>query len=428
MEKTGGKIIYSRGGALYLYRGRNYNYKTRPRFPLMLWKPAAPVYPPLIKKVPDGLTLEEVMEMRKKGRKLIPICKLGKNGVYSNLVKHVREAFEECELVRINCQGMNGSDFRKIGAKLKDLVPCVLISFESEHILLWRGRDWKSSLAYIERNLEGAKARGTNEATLVAPSIEQEALGEDTLTSVDSGGLSIGGTEDPDPTIAEKFVSVNVDSLTAMMHESDSIPYDMEAIKSDDQKMHTATTREDSESWSAMSGGESEIESGYEYSDFDEAESMEQSRFDAIAATGNSETNLVYTSEASQALNKPTSNITDGVLQLLKQAVENGSAIVLDDSSLDADIVYQRAVAFSQSAPPAPIFRHEQRKKVVVDKGEEQTSRELEVKEEEAAVLVEVENGKKKDSKTKKKKNFGEYNFSSPQGSLGVDELAKLLA
>lgn len=293
---------------------------------------------------------------------------------------------------------------------------------------MWRGRDWKSSLAYIERNLEGAKARGTNEATLVAPSIEQEALGEDTLTSVDSGGLSIGGTEDPDPTIAEKFVSVNVDSLTAMMHESDSIPYDMEAIKSDDQKMHTATTREDSESWSAMSGGESEIESGYEYSDFDEAESMEQSRFDAIAATGNSETNLVYTSEASQALNKPTSNITDGVLQLLKQAVENGSAIVLDDSSLDADIVYQRAVAFSQSAPPAPIFRHEQRKKVVVDKGEEQTSRELEVKEEEAAVLVEVENGKKKDSKTKKKKNFGEYNFSSPQGSLGVDELAKLLA
>lgn len=44
---------------------------------------------------------------------------IGKNGVYHNLVKHVREAFEECELVRINCQGMNGSDYRKIGAKLK---------------------------------------------------------------------------------------------------------------------------------------------------------------------------------------------------------------------------------------------------------------------------------------------------------------------
>lgn len=39
--------------------------------------------------------------------------------MYRDLVRNVREAFEECELVRINCQGMNGSDFRKIGAKLR---------------------------------------------------------------------------------------------------------------------------------------------------------------------------------------------------------------------------------------------------------------------------------------------------------------------
>lgn len=42
-----------------------------------------------------------------------------KNGVYCDLVKNVREAFEACELVRISCQGLNGSDYRKIGAKLK---------------------------------------------------------------------------------------------------------------------------------------------------------------------------------------------------------------------------------------------------------------------------------------------------------------------
>lgn len=76
-ERTGGKIIYSKGGVLYLFRGRNYNYKTRPRFPLMLWKPVTPVYPRLIKRVPEGLTLEEATEMRRKGRMLIPICKLG---------------------------------------------------------------------------------------------------------------------------------------------------------------------------------------------------------------------------------------------------------------------------------------------------------------------------------------------------------------
>lgn len=43
----------------------------------------------------------------------------GKNGVYSDLVNNVKEAFEACDLVRINCEGMNGSDYRKIGAKLK---------------------------------------------------------------------------------------------------------------------------------------------------------------------------------------------------------------------------------------------------------------------------------------------------------------------
>lgn len=71
-------MIYRRGGVLFLFRGRNYNHRTRPRFPLMLWKPVAPVYPRLIQQVPEGLTLQEATEMRRKGRELMPICKLGK--------------------------------------------------------------------------------------------------------------------------------------------------------------------------------------------------------------------------------------------------------------------------------------------------------------------------------------------------------------
>lgn len=31
-------------------------------------------------------------------------------------------------------------------------MPCVLLSFEFEHILIWRGRDWKSSLHIIGSN------------------------------------------------------------------------------------------------------------------------------------------------------------------------------------------------------------------------------------------------------------------------------------
>lgn len=141
-EKTGGKIIHRVGGVVYLYRGRNYNCKNRPTFPVMLWKPATPLYPKLIERAPAGLTIEEADALRKKGRRLLPICKLGKNGVYFNLVKDVREAFEVCELVRINCQGMKPSDYKRIGAKLKELVPCVLLSFDKEHLLMWRGKEY----------------------------------------------------------------------------------------------------------------------------------------------------------------------------------------------------------------------------------------------------------------------------------------------
>uniref|UniRef100_A0A1D1XMH9 CRS2-associated factor 2, chloroplastic n=1 Tax=Anthurium amnicola TaxID=1678845 RepID=A0A1D1XMH9_9ARAE len=67
-----------------------------------------------------------------------------KNGIYINLVRNARDAFEESPLVKINCQGLHASDYKKIGAKLKELVPCVLLSFDQEQILMWRGRDWKS--------------------------------------------------------------------------------------------------------------------------------------------------------------------------------------------------------------------------------------------------------------------------------------------
>ncbi|CAA7036007.1 unnamed protein product [Microthlaspi erraticum] len=143
-EKTGGEIIHRVGGVIYLFRGRNYNYRTRPQYPVMLWKPAAPVYPKLIQEVPEGLTIEEAHEFRVKGKSLRPICKLSKNGVYVSLVKDVKDAFELSPLVKVDCPGLEPSDYKKIGAKLKELVPCVLLSFDDEQILMWRGRDWKS--------------------------------------------------------------------------------------------------------------------------------------------------------------------------------------------------------------------------------------------------------------------------------------------
>lgn len=44
---------------------------------------------------------------------------IGKNGVYVNLVRDVRTAFEGSALVKLDCRGMHASDYKKLGAKLK---------------------------------------------------------------------------------------------------------------------------------------------------------------------------------------------------------------------------------------------------------------------------------------------------------------------
>ncbi|KAK4485756.1 hypothetical protein RD792_008402 [Penstemon davidsonii] len=152
-ERTSGKIIHRVGGVVYLFRGRNYDHQKRPRLPVMLWKPAAPVYPKLIQEAPEGLTKKEADELRVKGKSLLPICKLAKNGVYITLVRDVRTAFEGSILVKIDCKGLDPSDYKRIGAKLKELVPCVLLSFDDEQILMWRGKEWKSMYSDETHNL-----------------------------------------------------------------------------------------------------------------------------------------------------------------------------------------------------------------------------------------------------------------------------------
>lgn len=142
-DKTCGKIIHRHGGLLVLYRGRFYNPKKRPVVPLMLWKPREPIYPRLIKTTIDGLSIEETKGMRKKGLAVPALTKLAKNGYYGSLVPMVRDAFLADELVRIDCKGLEKSDYSKIGCKLRDLVPCVLVTFDKEQVVVWRGKNYK---------------------------------------------------------------------------------------------------------------------------------------------------------------------------------------------------------------------------------------------------------------------------------------------
>lgn len=379
-DKTGGKVIYGSGGIIYLFRGRNYNYKTRPRYPLMLWKPTTPVYPRLVKRVPDGLTLDEASEMRKKGRNLIPICKLGKNGVYSNLVKNVREAFEACDLVRINCQGMNSSDYHKIGAKLKDLVPCVLISFECEHILMWRGREWTSSL--------------------LKP-------GDDPKTENSEIAVSLPSTSDSeDEGLAISFFS-DSEELTGSLALGESTP---------------PTSDE-----------------GEEIVVDEDSRTEDDSPLSPLVSVSLSHTSNINGVENPSTLDECTSDRTrssslwiERLLSQLKEAVDNGAAIVLDESSLNSDIVFETAVGLAKSAPPGPVFKARP-KKVVVQKPEKQKTEDLKVENEKVLVIRDYKGEIEKKKKSYRRRVVMEgvtddYTDVVTQGSLRVDELAKLLA
>ncbi|PIA27464.1 hypothetical protein AQUCO_07700021v1, partial [Aquilegia coerulea] len=140
-DKTGGRIIYRNINILLLYRGRNYDPNNRPVIPLMLWKPLAPIYPKLVKNIAEGLTFEETKEMRNRGLNSPALMKLTRNGVYVNVVARVREAFKTEEVVRLDCSHVETSDCKKIGVKLKELVPCVPILFKDSQIIIWRGKD-----------------------------------------------------------------------------------------------------------------------------------------------------------------------------------------------------------------------------------------------------------------------------------------------
>ncbi|KAI4321585.1 hypothetical protein MLD38_034950 [Melastoma candidum] len=567
-ERTGGKVIRNRGGVIYLFRGRNYNYRTCPRFPLMLWRPASPVYPRLIKSVPPGLTQDEAIEMRRKGRDLIPICKLGKNGVYCDLVKNVREAFQECDLVKINCQGMNPSDYKKIGAKLQDLVPCVLISFANEHILMWRGLQPSPTLPSLKDYLLEDNQPDVADATGVGKAAEQikvpspastmplEAVADEPLkrtvplisedatdhrSSDEVPCPEIEGTGDAniqmlssirDRDVSEVILSedeseVSIDASLMGTHVSEVTRLE----RRDETRINASITGTVSEDLRSEDGKEidflANIEDGDASEDFqpevenkinlnagindgdvsegiqledenviyldstirdgdvselgddskitsesmirqgdvsgyagleDEHEgSLIAQKYEDIASSFSEDASIepeTMKSERlgnleSQECNRTSTSsprpCTEKLLVLLEKAMEDGAALVLEESSVDSDTVFQRAVALSRTAPPNPIFLP-RRKRVAVqgtepEQGDEKDLQldipkvELNAKDTGGRPATDRSRNRqqqqgKKQQRRKDRDEIGSWSSSGREsgGSLRIDELAKLLA
>ncbi|PSS06139.1 CRS2-associated factor 2 like [Actinidia chinensis var. chinensis] len=78
--------------------------------------------------------------MRNRGLNSPALMKLTRNGVYVNAVERVMVAFQTEVVVRLDCARVFTSDFKKIGVKLRDLIPCVPILFKDGQIILWRGK------------------------------------------------------------------------------------------------------------------------------------------------------------------------------------------------------------------------------------------------------------------------------------------------
>lgn len=155
-------------------------------------------------------------------------------------------------------------------------------------------------------------------------------------------------------------------------------------------------------------------------------ENIEQNKY---VIPDDSEDNI-HDSEDNIQENTRNQDCLIGVMSLLNQAVQDGLAVVLEDSCLDADVAYAKTVVFSKSAVPGPTFRLQRPKKVemiTIEKKEEGG----ETVAKDVVMVSDPKKGAKIKTKTnprnRKKDSKENYLDVVPQATLRVDELAKLL-
>lgn len=89
-DKTGRNTVTSVGGIVFLLCGLNYNWKNRPTFPLMHWKPATSLYLKLIERDLVVMKIEEVDAFQRKWHCLHPFVNY-KKMVYTLILSKMLE-------------------------------------------------------------------------------------------------------------------------------------------------------------------------------------------------------------------------------------------------------------------------------------------------------------------------------------------------
>lgn len=399
----------------------------------------------------------------------------------------------------------------------QDLVPCVLISFEREHILMWRGQEWKSSILNPGNDSEDAKESKVDGSISVAPPTAgngsaplhtQMLVVEGGSLNTFNSSISPKGFEEVQSALRENLSSIDgeepfsvtkklsfaddneqLSASESLSLADDDEPFsDSENLSStdDDEPFlvsdSTTNVMEINETISATgcSNDKSDaMKNIYEnvsklensgvgndtsepVSDTNECQTVLDNKGSVLgesaALSVGSETTLgsaestrdqsehFYVGSLNHDYQQNPSEVPEDhnvltrlhgpsleiVLHLMRQAVENGSAVVLDDATLDADSIYERSVAFAKSAPPGPVFQQRSRK-IAIQKGEKKEAGHLKMKREVPNMVVSENRGNVRQCNRKKTKNSDEIEHGldvvlPPQGSLKIDELAKLLA
>lgn len=91
------------------------------------------------------LTGKQKRHLRSMAHHLTPVFQIGKGGMNENLVKHVEEAIEKRELLKVNLLNNCDEDAREVGAQLAQGSGSELVQVIGKTIVLYKeSKDYKT--------------------------------------------------------------------------------------------------------------------------------------------------------------------------------------------------------------------------------------------------------------------------------------------
>lgn len=227
----------------------------------------------------------------------------------------------------------------------QDLVPCVLLSFERESILMWRGRDLQPESSEEDGSSSSTEAAADEGLLPEGGTLLKEtgSVVEEQSNYKEEGGLAEGD----DKVLADDEDGEADQEVAAMQHGSDSHESTLQAESNDKDHDGEAAkmsyTDEDDIPDEELVVGSHIAENQLLFEEAREPE-LDEVR---VASGNNSVVENGILEEAAR------DSGLDEVDLLWGQAVDSGDAVILDDTELDPDTVFEKVKVLAQSSEKA---------------------------------------------------------------------------